>query len=139
MKLSTSGWHRKENTGHTNIQEETIHLGKWTCCIPDPARDLGALLETSTYLLDRLTRQFHVVYNDGYRKIATTPMLLSTWHKGQLIDELEETSTLFGLPPKEAHHLKDNLQQVSTYHQQSSREARVMPRTQQRMMKLYQI
>ena len=43
-----------------------------------------------------------MVYNDGYRKMATTPMLLSTWHEGQLVDELEETCTLFGLPPKEA-------------------------------------
>ena len=39
---------------------------------------LEPVLETSTYLLDRLTRQFHMVYDDGYRKMATTPMLLST-------------------------------------------------------------
>ena len=45
-------------------------------------------LDTSTYLLNRLTRQFHVVYDDGYRQMATTPMLLSTWCEGQLIDEL---------------------------------------------------
>ena len=60
------------------------------------------VLETSTYLLDRLTRQFYMVYDDGYRKMATTPILLSTWHKGQLVDELEETHALFELPPKEA-------------------------------------
>ena len=46
--------------------------------------------------------QFHMVYNDGYRTMATTPMLLSIWHEGQLVDELEETRALFGLPPKEA-------------------------------------
>ena len=63
---------------------------------------LEPVLETSTYLLDRLTRQFNMVYNDGYRQMATTPMLLNTWHKGQLVDELEETHALFGLPPKEA-------------------------------------
>ena len=57
---------------------------------------LEHVLETSTYLLDRLTGQFHVVYNDGYRQMATTPMLLSTWHEGQLVDELEETCALFG-------------------------------------------
>ena len=34
--------------------------------------------------------------------MATMPMLLSTWHKGQLVDELKETCALFGLPPKEA-------------------------------------
>ena len=63
---------------------------------------LEPVLETSTYLLDRLTRQSHTVYDNGYRQMATTPMLLSTWHEGQLIDELEETHALFGLPPKEA-------------------------------------
>ena len=63
---------------------------------------LEPVLETSTYLLDRLTGQFHMVYNDGYRTMVTTPMLLSTWHEGQLVYELEETHALFGLPPKEA-------------------------------------
>ena len=63
---------------------------------------LESVLETSTHLLDRLTRQFHAVYYDGYRKMATIPMLLSTWHEGLLVDELEETHALFGLPPKEA-------------------------------------
>ena len=60
------------------------------------------MLETSTYLLDRLTGQFHIIYDDGYRQMATTPMLLSTWREGQLIDELKKTHALFGLPPKEA-------------------------------------
>ena len=63
---------------------------------------LEPVLETRTYPLDRLTRQFHMVYNDSYRQMATTPTLLSTWHKEQLIEELEETHALFGLPPKEA-------------------------------------
>ena len=63
---------------------------------------LEPVLETSTYLLDRLTRQFHTVYNDGYRKMATTPMLLSTLREGQLVYKLEETHALFGLPSKEA-------------------------------------
>ena len=63
---------------------------------------LEPVLETSTYLLDRLMGQFHMVYNDGYQTMATTPMLLNTWHEGQLVDELEETHALFGLPPKEA-------------------------------------
>ena len=100
---------------------------------------LESVLETSTYLLDRLTRQFHAVYDDGYRKMATIPMLLNTWHEGLLVDELEETHALFGLPPKEAPSPARQPAEVSAYHQQSSREARVMPRTQQRMMKLYQI
>ena len=63
---------------------------------------LEPVLETSTYLLDRFTGQFHMVYDNGYRQMATTPMLLNTWHEGQLVDELEETHALFGLPPKEA-------------------------------------
>ena len=43
-----------------------------------------------------------MVYNDGYRTMATTPMLLNTWQEGLFFDELEETHALFGLPPKEA-------------------------------------
>ena len=62
---------------------------------------LEPVLETSTYLLDRLMGQFHTVYNDGYRTMPTRPMLLSTWHEEQLVDELEETHALFGLPSKE--------------------------------------
>ena len=54
---------------------------------------LEPVLETSTYLLDRLMGQFHMVYDDGYRTVATTPMLLSTWREGQLVDKLEETHT----------------------------------------------
>ena len=57
---------------------------------------LEPVLETSTYSLDRHMGQFHMVYNDGYRTMATTSMLLSTWQKGQL-DELEETCAIFGL------------------------------------------
>ena len=100
---------------------------------------LEPVLETSTYLLDRFTGQFHMVYDDGYRKMATTPMLLSTWCEGQLVAYWRKLMHSLDYHPKMPHHLQDNLQQVSTYHQQSSRDARVMPRTQQKMMKLYQI
>ena len=61
--------------------------------------NLEPVLETSTYLIDRLTGQFHMVYDDGYRQMATTPMIWSTWEEGQLIAELNETHTHFGLPP----------------------------------------
>ena len=91
---------------------------------------LKPVLETSTYLLDRLTGQFHVVCKDGYRTMATTPMLLSTWHEGQLVDELEETHALFGLPSKEApsptrqpaasQHLPQAIIQRSQSHAQSA-------------------
>ena len=93
---------------------------------------LEPVLETSTYLLDRLTRPFHAVYDNGYRQMATTPMLLSTWCKGQLIDKLEETHALFGLPPKEApsparqpaasQHLPPAVIQRSQSHAQNTAE-----------------
>ena len=93
---------------------------------------LEPVLETSTHLWNRLTRQFHVVYNDGYRTMATTLMLLSTWHEGQLVDELEETHALFGLPPKEtpsparqpaaSHHLPQAVIQRSQSHAQNTVE-----------------
>ena len=62
---------------------------------------LEPILETRTYLLDRLTGQFFAIYDDGYRQMATTPMLLGSWTTGQLIAELKQTRALFGLPPKE--------------------------------------
>ena len=42
-------------------------------------KNLDPVLETSTYLIDRLTSQFHAVYDDGYHQMATTPMIWSTW------------------------------------------------------------
>ena len=93
---------------------------------------LKPVLETSTYLLDRLTRQFHMIYDDGYRQMVATPMLLSTRHEGQLIDELEETHALFGLPPKEvpsparqpaaSQHLPPAVIQRSQNHAQDTAE-----------------
>ena len=62
-------------------------------------KNLEPVLETSTYLIDRLTGQFHAVYNDGYQQMATTPMIWSTWEEGQLVAKLNETHTCFGLPP----------------------------------------
>ena len=41
--------------------------------------NLEAILETNTFLMDRLTGQFHAVYEDGYRQMATTPKLLHPW------------------------------------------------------------
>ena len=57
------------------------------------------VLETSTYLIDRLTGQFHAVYDDGYYQMATTPMIWNTWREGQLVAKLNKTCTCFGLPP----------------------------------------
>ena len=61
--------------------------------------NLEPVLATSTYLIDRLTGQFHAVYDDGYHQMATMPMIWSTWQEGQLVAELNETCTHFGLPP----------------------------------------
>ena len=96
---------------------------------------LEPVLETSTYLLDRFTRQFHVVYNDGYRKLATTPMLFSTWCKGQLVDKLEETHALFGLPPRGLvtgktttdQHLPPAVIQRSQIHAQNTENDEAVP------------
>ena len=60
--------------------------------------NLEPVLETSTYLIDRLTGQFHTVYNDGYHQMATMPMIWGTWQEGQLVAKLNETRTHFALP-----------------------------------------
>ena len=60
--------------------------------------NLEPVLETSTYLIDRLTGQFHAVYDDGYQQMATMPMIWSTWEEGQLVAKLNKTCTCFGLP-----------------------------------------
>ena len=60
--------------------------------------NLEPVLETSKYLIDRLTGQFHTVYNDGYKQMATTPMIWSNWKEGQLVVKLYKTHALFGLP-----------------------------------------
>ena len=62
-------------------------------------KNLEPVLETSTYLIDRFTSQFHMVYDDGYQQIATMPMIWSPWEEGQLVAKLNETHTCFGLPP----------------------------------------
>ena len=63
-------------------------------------KNLEPVLETSTYLIDRLTSQFHAVYDDGYCQMATMPMIWSTWQEGQLVAKLNKTCTHFGFPIK---------------------------------------
>ena len=62
--------------------------------------NLEAILETNTFLMDRLTGQFHAVYEDGYRQMATTPKLIHPWQSRWLMAKLNETWLQFGLPPK---------------------------------------
>ena len=38
--------------------------------------NLEPILETNIFLMDRLSGQFHAVYEDGYRQMVTTPVLL---------------------------------------------------------------
>ena len=63
--------------------------------------NLEPVLETSTYLMDEITGQFHAVYADGYRQMATTKRMLYPWQQGQLVAELQETRCQFGLPQKQ--------------------------------------
>ena len=62
-------------------------------------QNLEPVLETNTYLINRLTSQFYVVNDDSYHQMATTPMIWSTWQEGQLVAKLNKTHTHFGLPP----------------------------------------
>ena len=92
-------------------------------------------------MLDRLSGKFHAVYDDGYREMATTPMLLGTWHEGQLIMELKQTRALFGLPLKEdpsparqpaaKQHLPPAIIQRSQSHAQGASQANETTRPEQ--------
>ena len=82
---SLRGNHSSRDNGHSAYQ---IRL-----------ENFEPVLETSTYLINRLIGQFHAVYNDGYCQMATIPMIWSTWREGQLVTELNKTRTCFGLPP----------------------------------------
>ena len=53
--------------------------------------NLEPILETSTFLTDRITGQFHTIYDDGYKGRATTRKLLHPWQKGELLAKLNET------------------------------------------------
>ena len=60
-------------------QHQSLMLGNGHTAYQIELENLEAVLETNTYLMDRLTGQFHAVYKDGYRQMATTPMLLHQW------------------------------------------------------------
>ena len=98
--------------------------------------NLEPVLETSKYLINRLTGQFHAVYDDGYRQMATTPMIWSNWKEGQLVTKLYKTHTLFGLPPadtpakKPATHqqlLASLIQRSHSHLQQAAPEDEAVP------------
>ena len=78
-------------------QHQTFMLGNGHAAYQIKLENLEAVPETNTFIMDRLTGQFHAVYEDGYRKIATSPMLLYPWKRGQLIAEMDETQQQFQL------------------------------------------
>ena len=72
-------------------QHQPFMLGNGHAAYQIKLENLEAILETNTFLMDRLTGQFHAVYEVGYRQMATTPKLLHLWLSGQLIAKLDKT------------------------------------------------
>ena len=60
-------------------QHQPFMLGNGHAAYQIKLENLEAILETNTYLMDRLTGQFHAVYEDGYRQMDTKPLLLYPW------------------------------------------------------------
>ena len=60
-------------------QCQPFMLGNGHAAYQIELENLEPILETNTFLMDRLTDQFHAVYEDGYRQMATTSMLLHPW------------------------------------------------------------
>ena len=81
-------------------QCQPFMLGNGHAAYQIKLENMKALLETNTFLMDRLTSQFHAVYEDGYRQMATTLKLLHLWRRRQLMAEPDETHLQFGSPPK---------------------------------------
>ena len=59
----------------------SINHSCWKChaAYQIELENLEAVLETNTFLMDRLTGQFRAVYEDSYRQMATIPKLLHPW------------------------------------------------------------
>ena len=68
-------------------EHQPFMLGNGHAAYQIKLENLEAILETKTFLMDRLTGQFHAVYEDGYRQMATTPKLLHPWQSRQIIIE----------------------------------------------------
>ena len=79
-------------------QHQPFILGNGNAAYQIKLENLEAILETNTFLMERLTGKFHAVYENGYRQMATTPKLLHTWQSGQFIAKLDEAQLHFGLP-----------------------------------------
>ena len=60
-------------------QHQPFMLGRHNAVYQIELENLEAILETNTLLMDRLIGQFHAVYQDGYKQMVTTPMLLHPW------------------------------------------------------------
>ena len=58
-------------------QHQPFILGNGHAAYQIELENLESILETNTFLMDRLTDQIHAVYEDGYRQMPTTPQLLN--------------------------------------------------------------
>ena len=81
-----------------DLQDKTLHAGilenghnAYLVELPD----LKSLLHTSRYLMDEVTGQFYVSYENSYQRMCTIPRLFHMWEPGQLIDELTATRCPF--------------------------------------------
>ena len=113
-------------------QHQSFMLGNGHAAYQIKLENMEAILETNTFLMDRLTGQFHAVYEDGYRQMATTPMLLHLWQSRQLIAKLDETQQQFGLPSKAdasaaSQCLPKSVNQRSQSHTQDAADDEAVP------------
>ena len=60
-------------------QCQLFMLGNGHAAYQIELENLEPILETNIFLMDRLTGQFYTVYEDGYRQMVTSPMLLHLW------------------------------------------------------------
>ena len=60
-------------------QHQPFMFGNSNAAYQIEQETLEPILEMNTFLMDRFTGQFHAVYKDGYRQMATTPLLLHPW------------------------------------------------------------
>ena len=81
-------------------EHQPFMLGNGHAVYQIKLENLEPVHETNIFLMDRLTGQFHAVHEDGYRHMATTPMLLHLWQNRQLMAKLNGTQLQLGLPPK---------------------------------------
>ena len=82
-----------------DIQDKTFHRGilenRHNAYLVE-LLDLKSLLNTSRYLMDKVTGQFYAVFGNSYQCMCSIPRLIPIWEPGHLIDELAATRCAFG-------------------------------------------